>query len=77
MTLLTREECGCTVVVCLNMVGEELFPAQSIDVTLGTLLSAVQAIAPNAYVRFVTTDADGVKLNEDVPGNELVKNMLE
>merc|ERR1711904_683244 len=54
VTLLTREECGCTVVVCLNMAGEELFPVQSIDITYGKLLSAVQAIAPDAYIQFVT-----------------------
>merc|ERR1712232_124465 len=75
VTLLTREECGCTVVVCLNMAGEELLPAQSIDVTYGKLLSAVQATAPDAYIQLATTN--GVKLNEDFPDNELVKDMLE
>jgi len=74
VTVLTKEDCGSSVVVCLNLAGEEMLPAQPIDVTYEMLWEAIQALAPDAYIQFVTMD--GKKLDACSPHKELVKDML-
>lgn len=74
VTVLTKSDGDNTSVSCLNAAGEELMPAQPIDVTFGELRQAVSAVAPDVYISLLTSG--GTLLSEDTPDSQLVRSML-
>merc|ERR1712061_940158 len=74
VTVQTKQDGENRVVSCLNVAGEEPIPTQPINVTYKELRQAVSAVAPDMYIKLLTSD--GTPLSEDTPDDQLLRSLL-